>query len=84
MSQTDQWRDNDPDKETSERWKNDPNNWKLGGFIYYNKEDKRLFVSKKVEWMGTTINFANAQWILFMIGFILFYAFIYFMITRKH
>jgi uncharacterized membrane protein len=81
---TEDWRDNDPDKETSERWKNNPNNWKFGGFIYYNKEDKRLFVTKKVEWMGTTINFANPKWFLFMIVFISFYVFITFMITRNH
>jgi uncharacterized membrane protein len=83
MNQTDQWRDDDPDKETSEKWRKDPNNW-IWGIIYYNKEDKRLFVSKKIEWMGTTLNFANPKWILYMIGFISFFAFITFMITRKH
>jgi uncharacterized membrane protein len=80
---TKDWRDNDPDKETSDRWKNNPNNWKFGGFIYFNKEDKRLFVTKKVEWMGTTLNFANPKWILFMIGFILFFVFVNFMILRS-
>lgn len=58
------WKDNDPDKETWEKWKKDPNKWKWG-IIYYNKEDNRLFVSKKIEWMGITINFANkkAKWV---------------------
>jgi uncharacterized membrane protein len=78
------WRDNNPDKETSERWKNNPKNWKFGGLIYFNKEDKRLFVSKKIEWMGTTLNFANPKWILYMIGFISFVVFIVSMMARKH
>ena len=81
---TEDWKDNDPDKETSERWKNDPKNWNFGGFIYYNKEDKRLFVSKKVEWMGTTLNFANPKWILYMILILSFFAFVVSMILRKH
>jgi len=83
MSPNQDWKDNEPDKETAEKWKKDPNNW-IWGIFYFNKEDKRLFVSKKVEWMGTTLNFANPKWILYMIGFILFFSFILFMITRKH
>jgi uncharacterized membrane protein len=48
----------DPDREQWERWKNDPSKW-FWGIFYYNKEDKRLIVPKKVEWMGATINFAH-------------------------
>jgi uncharacterized membrane protein len=31
--------DEKPTKETLERWKHNPNNWKWG-IVYYNKEDK--------------------------------------------
>lgn len=47
-----------PSKETLEKWRKDPNNWKFGG-IYYNIEDKRIFPPKRIAWMGWTINFAN-------------------------
>lgn len=46
------------DQEIFKRWHNDTSNWKLGLF-YYNKEDKRLLVSKRVRYMGWTINFAH-------------------------
>lgn len=82
MNQTDQWRDNDPDKETAEKWKKDPNNW-IWGLFYFNKDDKRLFVSKKIEWMGTTLNFANKNWIIHMVLFISFFSFVLFMILRN-
>ncbi|HET6225040.1 MAG TPA: DUF5808 domain-containing protein [Bacteroidia bacterium] len=36
----------------------DPSKWKYGIF-YYNKEDKRLWVPKRVPWTGFTLNFAN-------------------------
>jgi uncharacterized membrane protein len=70
-------------RETEERWRKDPNNW-IWGIFYYNKEDKRLFVSKKLEWMGTTLNFANPKSVLFTIGFLLFFAFILTMIIIKN
>jgi uncharacterized membrane protein len=76
------WKDHDPDQVTSERWKKDTNNWKIGNLIYYNKEDKRLFVSKKIEWMGTTLNFANRKSALFMIGTLLFFGFVLFTTLR--
>jgi len=41
----------------------DPSNWILGTF-YYNKNDKRIFLPKKREFMGWTINFANPYSIL--------------------
>jgi uncharacterized membrane protein len=44
----------------AEKWKKEPNNW-IWRMFYYIKEDKRLFVAKKVEWMGTTLNFANPK-----------------------
>jgi uncharacterized membrane protein len=80
---SDDWKDKDPDKKTSEMWKNEPNNWKWGMF-YFNKEDKRVFVPKKVEWMGITLNFANPKSVFFLIGFLSFFAFIYMMILFKY
>jgi len=52
-----------PSKETLEKWRKDPNNWKVGQF-YYNKEDKRIFPPKRIPWMGWTVNFANQKSIL--------------------
>ena len=37
-----------PTKETLEKWHKNPKNWKWGMF-YFNKEDKRLFVDKKIQ-----------------------------------
>jgi uncharacterized membrane protein len=79
----DAWKDNHPDKETWEKWKKDPNKWKWGG-IYYNQDDKRLFVPKKIEWMGITINFANkkAKWVSIL--FLLFFSIVLFFIQKKN
>jgi uncharacterized membrane protein len=79
---TKDWRDNDPDKETSDRWSKDPNNW-IWGLFYYNKKDDRIFPPKKIAWMGNTLNFANPKSVLFMIGFILFFVFIVYSITKN-
>lgn len=81
MNKNDNWRDSDPDKETAEKWHKDPNNW-IWRIFYYNKKDNRLFVSKKAEWMGTTLNFANPKSGFYLIGSILFFAFVNFMILR--
>ncbi len=83
MNQNKDWKDKDPDRETSERWRKDPNNW-ICGIFYFNKEDKRIFPPKKIEWMGWTINFANPKSVLYMIGFILFFIFLTTLISRKH
>lgn len=82
MNQTDQWRDNDPDKETLEKWTKDPNNW-IWGIFYYNPLDKRIFPPKKIEWMGFTVNFANTKSVLCFIGMLIFFAFITFVIVHK-
>ena len=55
-----------PSKETLDKWHKDPNNWKLGG-IYYNKDDKRILLPKRIKWMGWTVNFANTKSVLFFI-----------------
>ena len=44
--------------EIKRRWHQDPNNWFLG-FFYFNKEDKRIFLPKRISYLGWTINFAN-------------------------
>lgn len=49
-----------PTKEQIEKWHNDPKNWKWGS-IYYNPEDPRGWVNKRIEWMGWTVNFANKK-----------------------
>ena len=61
---------NKPDKETLNRWHNNPDNWKWGT-IYYNKEDKRLFPPKRTPMFGWTINIANAWSIIAMVILIL-------------
>lgn len=71
-----------PTPETQERWRQDPNNW-IWGIFYYNKEDKRLLPPKRITIMGWTTNFANPKSVLFMIGIILFFVFVNFMILRN-
>jgi uncharacterized membrane protein len=60
---------NDPSEETKNRWHNDPDNW-VWGMFYYNPEDPRLFLPKKIKEFGWTINFANPNSV-FMILLIL-------------
>ncbi|MFI0490991.1 DUF5808 domain-containing protein [Flavobacterium sp.] len=72
-----------PSQETLEKWSKDPNNW-IWGIFYYNKEDKRLMPPKRIPWTGWTVNFANRNSVIFLIGFMLFFVFIVSMITRKH
>lgn len=55
-----------PSKETLERWREDPANWKLGIF-YFNPKDKRIFPPKKIKALGWTVNFANPISILTML-----------------
>ena len=83
MSQNNDWRDKEPDEETSERWRKDPNNW-IWGIFYYNEKDGRIFPPKKNPWMGFTTNFANPKSVLYIIGFILFFIFLTTMISHKH
>ena len=67
-----------PSKEQLEAWHKDPNNWKIGGLFYYNKEDERLFPPKRVSWMGWTINFANPKSIAaFLVSFTMLLVFVY-------
>ena len=68
-----------PSNETIDMWKKDSNNWKLGLF-YFNKNDKRIFVSKKISILGMTFNFANP--ISFLIVFVLT-VLIFFLINKQ-
>lgn len=54
-----------------DRWYDDPSNWILGVF-YFNKKDKRIFVSKKNRALGWTIDIANFNFILSLILIVLF------------
>ncbi len=59
------------DTEKFEKWHKDPKNWRFGVF-YYNPEDKRTFLPKRIKSMGMTINFADTKSV---IGLILFLGF---------
>ncbi len=72
----------EPTKEISDKWRNDPNNW-IWGIFYFNKEDLRIFPPKKIEWMGSTINFANPRSILALIIALAFFGMIMFFISNK-
>jgi uncharacterized membrane protein len=72
----------EPSKETSDRWKNDPNNW-ICGIFYYNKEDPRIFPPKKIEAMGFTTNFANPKSVLVLLAILAFFAMISIFISNK-
>ena len=71
-----------PNKDTLEQQHKDPKNWKWGMF-YYNPEDPRNMVPKRIQWMGITINFAKTKAVILLIGFLLFALFIIFMIDSK-
>ena len=51
------------------KWHDDPRNWKLGIF-YFNKDDKRIVVSKRLNIFGWTINFANPLSYAILVGLI--------------
>jgi uncharacterized membrane protein len=72
----------EPSKETSDRWRNDPNNW-VWGIFYYNHEDPRIFPPKKIEEMGFTINFANPNSVLTVVIALAFFAMVTFAILRN-
>ncbi|OOG71478.1 DUF5808 domain-containing protein [Flavobacterium sp. A45] len=72
----------DPSKETLDKWNKDPNNW-IWGIFYYNKEDKRIFPPKRIEDMGSTINFANPKSILALLIALAFFGMVIFFILNK-
>ncbi|MFT7351358.1 MAG: putative membrane protein [Flavobacterium sp.] len=69
-------------QEQEENWNNGSNNWLFLG-IYYNKEDKRIFVPKRIKWMGITINFGNQKSFFVLLAIAAFFSFILFMIVNK-
>jgi len=46
-----------------------PNNWR--GLFYYNTNDPRILVPKKIPFMGYTLNFGNLFTYLFLLGLII-------------
>jgi uncharacterized membrane protein len=54
-----------------ESWRNDPENYKFGIF-YFNPNDPRIFVPKRIKELGWTLNFANPFSWLIIIGIITF------------
>lgn len=62
---------NDPSEEQKNRWYNDADNW-VWGMFYYNREDKRLWVPRKIKEFGWTTNFANPNATHVMIALIIF------------
>lgn len=70
-------------QETENNWHKDPNNW-IWGIFYFNRKDKRIFLPKRIEWMGITINFANPKSILAVVIMLVFFSFIIFMIDKNN
>lgn len=42
---------------------NEPNHWKWG-VLYFNPDDSRIIVPKRIEWLGWTLNFAQPNSII--------------------
>lgn len=58
---------------------NDSKNWKYL-FFYFNPNDPRIMVPKKIEWMGTTFNYAHKiSWIYTFLIFLIIGMLIYFL-----
>ena len=49
------------------RIETEPNYWKWGVF-YFNPNDPRIFVPKRIEWLGWTLNFAQPVSIIIIGG----------------
>lgn len=48
----------------------DPNNYKWGIF-YFNSEDHRIIVPKRIKWFGWTLNFAKHETYVMIILFLI-------------
>src|SRR5438093_396111 len=54
-------------REMYDAWHDDSAKWKFY-FLYYNSEDPRIFVNKKVSFLGWTLNWAQpASWLVLLI-----------------
>lgn len=71
------------EQENDSNWHKDPNNW-VWGIFYFNRKDKRVFLPKKVESMGITINFGNPKSFLAVVIISAFFSFIIFMIGKNN
>ena len=40
------------------------------GEVYFSKKDSRIFVPKRLKWMGWTVNLAHTAGVLLFIGFL--------------
>ena len=58
-----------PSRETLNAWHDDPKNWKLG-ILYFNREDKRLMLPKRIKSFGWTMNFAQPLAYLLLVAII--------------
>jgi uncharacterized membrane protein len=54
-------------QEIKDKWHADPKNWKIG-ILYFNKEDRRVIVPKRINFLGWTLNFANPIVYVILIG----------------
>ena len=72
-----------PSTEIIEKWEKDTNNWKLKLF-YFNPDDARVFVPKRIKSMGMTLNFANPKAYISILVMIAFFGFIIYMIENKN
>ena len=54
-------------KRGTTRIETEPNYWKWGVF-YFNPNDPRIFVPKRIEWLGWTLNFAQPVSIIIIGG----------------
>ena len=57
-------------------------NYKFWVF-YYNLQDERVFVPKKIESLRITLNFAKKESYLFLVGAGLFFGFVLFFILSR-
>ena len=73
----------EPNFQEIEQCQKDPNNW-VWGIFYYNKKDSRIFVPKRIQWMGITVNFANRKTYLFLLGTLMFFCFIVLVINQTN
>ncbi|MBW6479798.1 MAG: hypothetical protein K0B37_10240 [Bacteroidales bacterium] len=55
--------------EPDELGRNDPDHYKWSMF-YYNPDDTRVFVPKRIKWAGWTLNFASPLSYLIILGII--------------
>lgn len=53
-----------------DRFRCDPDNWKLGGLFYFCRADQRMIVPKRIRGLGWTLNLARPLAVPFL-GFIL-------------